>query len=185
MYYCLHPLATPTPTCKGKSIGDSWLVAYELTSLEVKRLRHCPTTMGLTPPSFLSNAINLPPKKKGLISSGILPSTRKLTSEVIAVSKEPELPSITIRSFRCCGVKPSDPPEEPGGKEKIALRTHASSKDNIFRSGLVAGDWRLSGGTGGCLSCSAFTVSIEGVAKNSSKQTLLKQTNCTFKVPFL
>jgi len=65
--------------------------------------------------------ISLPPKKYYLSDSGIPPAAIKLTKAVMAASKGLDCLSCDIMSLICCGVRPSGPPDDPGGNDKIVL----------------------------------------------------------------
>src|SRR5206468_12669875 len=115
---------------------------------DARRLKSCPTTIGRTPPSFFVTAINLPPNRIDFTGSGTPPATIMLTRAVIAVSNELDCPSLVTMSLTCWGVRPSGPPVDPGGKDRVALRTAASLKVIGAQAGSTGGMGRRSAGAG-------------------------------------
>jgi hypothetical protein len=75
--------------------------------------------MGRTPPSTLLRPIRFAPKKKGRAGMGTLPEMTLLVKQVKEDRRLEEFnPRLgDMRSFRCCGRRPSCPPAEPEGKE--------------------------------------------------------------------
>lgn len=79
--------------------------------------------IGRMPPFFLRSAIRVPPKRNGTTVSGQLPARRMLTSAVSELKRSWPESWLCIKSNTCCGRKPSGPPDEPEGNDRIALKT--------------------------------------------------------------
>src|SRR5215471_2746787 len=86
---------------------------------------------------------------------------------VIAVSRAGPFDWQVTSSSKCCGLKPSGPPDDPAGKDLIAFRISLSvtcSEEKELGSGTVA----LSVGAGGCIACMASsTVSVASAGLSS------------------
>ena len=90
--------------------------------------------IGRMPPSFLLSARSRPPKKNGATAEGHRPAKTTLTKAVKVERKSTPESRHCSKSFKCCGRRPSGPPVEPGGNDKIAFRTEFSSTDSEGRS---------------------------------------------------
>ena len=114
------------------------------------------------------------PKKYGRIERGVLPSrTREEKAAKAEMSVEFSSPDL-VRSFRCCGRRPSGPPADPAGKEMTAFITSAS--DTTMGGGEVGvgGMLHPSGGDG-CLSSKADKVAaLEGAIVQAKRIAPLK-----------
>ena len=129
--------------------------------LAARRRRDHPTAIGLTPPSFLSRATKDAPKKKGRTGAGVLPSSTKLMNAVSASSSSGPPPSadVLVMSLRCWGRRPSGPPADPHGKERMALETSSTETlIGILSSSEGAGGQMELGWGGGCFSLRAIRV---------------------------
>ena len=82
------------------------------------------------------------------------PASIRLTSDVIA-SSSLLFVLFATRSFRCCGVKPSGPPEDPAGTLRISSNTAAA----VTVRGVCAAPWFGRGGS--LLFCGLVDVSAE------------------------
>jgi hypothetical protein len=78
----------------GANNGTSLSVATRFTTLAAVRLSERPTAIGRNPPPFLSRASSRPPKKSGLMDSGIVPLITGPRSELTAERRGHEPPSI-------------------------------------------------------------------------------------------
>src|SRR6476469_4977538 len=96
-----------------------------------------------------------------------------LVKDVIFRSNGPLVPSDEIMSFRCCGVIPSGPPDEPGGKDQMAFLTDSASTviGVILGSGVRNG--RRSEGGVGCFILRALAEFESEWASESSEHTSL------------
>src|ERR1700733_7073494 len=112
--------------------------------------------------------MRVPPKRIGLISTGQTPASKTLISPVMADKSSGPISVQLTRSERCWGRRPSGPPEEPIGKERIRPKTCSSDvwKAAVVRFVVIEG--RSGGGTGcfvrnsSIVSGSAFTgLSVE------------------------
>jgi len=127
--------------------------------------------MGWMPPDFLFNATRRPPNRMEVISKWLFPCKRRLVNAMRDVKRSaPDSRQLT-KSSRCWGRKPSGPPEDPAGKERMACKTSASSTDNeeASRAGLAD----QSAGALGCLSWSLFKVWVETGTDSSSEHSSL------------
>ena len=82
--------------------------------------------IGLMQPSFFCRDINLPPYKISFISAGNSPANCLFTKSLRATVNLLSVLSV-IRSFRCCGVIPSGPPDDPVEKVCKAFLTSVIS----------------------------------------------------------
>ena len=110
---------TKTQLTRGKKVDMSSLTLFP-TTLAANQHRVQPTAIGLMPPSFW-RGIKLAPKQKGSTKDGVLPSRINLINEVSADrrAQPPPLADEHIKTFRWRGLKPSAPPTDPLGKERI------------------------------------------------------------------
>src|SRR5437867_9234833 len=91
------------------------------------------------PPDFFSRARRRPPKKILAARGGHRPERMMLIKPVHA-DKNSAPPTLQRASvFKCKGLNPSGPPEEPAGKLKMAFFTISSDADNAS-----AGSGRIS-----------------------------------------
>lgn len=131
--------------------------------LAAKRRKLVPTAIGLMPLSFFLRAQRFAPYNVSATSVITLPASIKFIKEIIELRRDSQVSveQFPIRSFRCCGVRPSRPPAEPLGNDNTALR--ATSEDTCRQgkdgSGGSGSMWLA--GAGGCLLRSAVNVSGE------------------------
>lgn len=82
------------------------------------------TALGRTPPVSLERATDLALKKIGQTSVGVFPLRTCKTNEERTARKVAERPEGEFRmSLRCCGRRPSGPPDELAGNECMPLAT--------------------------------------------------------------
>ena len=166
---CLHPIGTPhNPVDVGpdKLPWPTWCEPRH-TSTSLRRVH--PTTMGLTPPSFLFCAVRVTPKKQGWANEATSPARTKLSKMFRDCSTTlPPFPAeILIMSFKCWGRSPPGPPAELHRKEQMALTT---SSDDTWMGGatLTTGEGSPLNPAerfgGECLSCKASRVPGLGLA---------------------
>src|SRR6218665_2169141 len=86
-----------------------------------------PNRIGLRPPDFLESAMRLPPNNMGLTSTGQAPRSKMLINPVISFRSAEDVSRWLASSSRCWGRRPSGPPAEPDGKERIGAATSDSS----------------------------------------------------------
>jgi len=81
------------------------------------------------PPSFLLRAHSEGPQKTGRTTAGTRPHRQMFANSVSNVSKRwPIIPVCPpIMSFRCCGLRPSNPPAEPAWKLLMAAAMTGSN----------------------------------------------------------
>src|SRR5437867_31713 len=101
-------------------------MANELATLQIRRRSEKPMAMGRTPPDFLSNAIKRLPKKTRATSPEQRPARVMLTNPVSAARRSGPPTLQSSITFRWRGLKPSGPPVDPAGKDKIALLISSS-----------------------------------------------------------
>uniref|UniRef100_A0A1X7UJX7 Uncharacterized protein n=1 Tax=Amphimedon queenslandica TaxID=400682 RepID=A0A1X7UJX7_AMPQE len=71
-------------------------------------------------------AVNLAPKNKGRISAGVSTFITKDTKAGSVGRKGGvEFEGVLRKSFKCCGPRPSGPPADPAGKDRIACATRS------------------------------------------------------------
>lgn len=74
--------------------------------------------------SLLLMAVNLAPKNKWWISTGVSPFKTRDIKVVMKKERRGQTQWGTLRrSFRCWGCRPSGPPAEPAGKDRITFAT--------------------------------------------------------------
>ena len=140
-----------------------------------------PTTIERMPPSFLFKAQSEAPQNTGWISLGKRPARHKLENCVRSVSSLlPASPvDAHVKSFKCCGRRPSGPPADPGMKDLIAPRMSDSSTEIQFS---------LEGGSGvepvfaqiGCFSRNtAAVMSSENLEKCINRSSLKLVSTCS------
>src|SRR6218665_3208130 len=112
---------------RGQLIDLGLLTAYLLAHLAATLLRVYPIAIGLRPPDFLESAMRLPPNNMGLTSTGQAPRSKMLINPVIFFRSAEDVSRWLASSRRCWGRRPSGPPAEPDGKERIAAATTDSS----------------------------------------------------------
>ena len=118
------------------------------------------------PPHFLFSASLLGvgrQNKTEATSGGHFPEKTMLTKPVRAESNWGPDSRHSTKSRICCGRRPSGPPAEPAGKDRMARRTSASSVTRLLSQ---EGDGNSSNlpDEVGCLSRRDAKVSAEGVA---------------------
>jgi len=125
-----QPPLTAAPIWRGAKQGASLHTAKELAHLKASLRKVNPTAMGRMPPDFLFNATRRWPNRTEVISKWHFPCKRRLVSAVRDVKRSaPDSWQLT-KSSRCWGWKPSGPPEDPTGKERMVCKTLVSSTDN-------------------------------------------------------
>src|SRR3989442_819041 len=82
-----HPPAVPAPNWRGVKKVPKRANPNELTTLEARRLKVNPITIGRIPPAFLSKANRRPPKKDTATSGGQRPDKIALMRPVQADKK--------------------------------------------------------------------------------------------------
>src|SRR6218665_3031096 len=117
------------------------------------------------PPDFLVSTMRLPTNNMGLTSTGQAPRSKMLVNPVISFRSAEDVSRWLTSSRRCWGRRPSGPPAEPDGKERMA----ASTSDSSTWYGIVVlglgRPVRLSGwGSIGCLPAKILKFSKLGVA---------------------
>lgn len=108
--------------------------AKEQAHFAASLLRVQLTAIGRIPPSFLRRATNAP-KKWGRIAGVVSPLRIRSQLKLTRASGHPPW---LVRSFRCCGRKPSGPQADLPGRERMAFLT--------FCSVIWSGNWLGSGG---------------------------------------
>ena len=128
-----------------------------------------PTAMGFTHPSFLFKAVREAPKKKGRVSTGMSPASTRLVKAVRDCSSiAPPTPTdAPTMSWRCCGRRPSGPPGELLGKDRIACITSPSL--TVIALPLGTSGKMDSGWGSGCLDLRAAMVASLSLAMVSSE----------------
>src|SRR6218665_2389191 len=113
----------------GKERGQliDCISAYLLAHLAATLLRVYPIAIGLRPPDFLVSAMRLPPNNMGLTSIGQAPRSKMLVNPVISFRSAEDVSRWLTSSRRCWGRRPSGPPAEPDGKERMVASTSDSS----------------------------------------------------------
>src|SRR5271163_2671712 len=93
-----------------------------------------------------------------------------LTKAVGPVVKSGPASKQHIRSFKCWGLRPSGPPAEPAGKDKMAFLTLTSSTSSTDKDPSEAGRGidDASNEAAGCLASSLVKFSEEGAAIEST-----------------
>src|ERR1041384_2392644 len=99
-------------------------------------------------------AIKRAPKRRGQTLAGQPPSRSRFTKPVNEESKAGPPILHETRSIRCCGRRPSGPPEDPAGNDFRAFKTALSDICRLVNSLLLgSGAGVLSVREGGCLLC--------------------------------
>jgi len=123
--------------------------------------------MGRIHPDFLFRARSRPPKKTGPTSKGQPPARTRFTNAVRAL-RNSKFPSWHIIMSRMCWwSRPSGPPTEPAGNERIAWQTSDSSTAICCSGQDAARSFKLLEAFG-CFSLRALGDSCEGAAGMSS-----------------
>ena len=100
-----------------------------LAHFDVKHLSVKPIVMGRIHPDFLFRARSRPLKKTRATSTG-QPQARTRFTNAVRALRNSEFPSQhMIMSWMCWGHRPSRPPAEPAGNERIAWQTSDSSTE--------------------------------------------------------
>ena len=122
------PAAMPKPSWWGAYRSGIEARAWRQAHLEISLLSVQPTAMGRTPP-LLVRAVSLAPKKKGRMEGGVFPSKTRVTRPTRADKRDapPSPAEGLVRSLRCWGSRPSEPPPEPFGKDDMTFRIVAMS----------------------------------------------------------
>ena len=94
-------------------------------TLVMSLLKVDPTAMGLIPPSFLLRAYKFAPKKMGRMSSGILCLRTRLTNLVMDSKSLFPASAAPIKFFRWHGFRPSGPPADPAGNDRMDFLTES------------------------------------------------------------
>src|SRR2546425_4039887 len=94
-------------------------VAALAAALATRRRRVSPTAIGLTPPSFLIKGRRVAPKKQGRTATGTPPARTRFAKAAKQSQSEP--PWELVKSFKCCGFRPSLRPADPGAKLRMAV----------------------------------------------------------------
>src|SRR6218665_970774 len=81
--------------------------------------------MGLKPPLSLQSAIIFPPNRMGLTSAGHPPRSSRFMKSVRASTNGPHASPNPTKSSKWPGLKPSGPPADPDGNERLAPSTSA------------------------------------------------------------
>jgi hypothetical protein len=74
-------------------------------------------------------------------------------------------PGLNARSFKCCGLRPSLPPADPGAKLLMASRTR--SQETTRGVTVKGGDGLRSSGWNGCLDVKLSIVEVDKEARDS------------------
>ena len=113
----------------------------------------------------------------GLRGSGggaahLVPSSTRLTKAVRAhrTSLPPLSAEALMRSFKCCGQRPSGPPAHSLGKERMTWTNSTSDTGMVGACPLGGGGVHESGYGGGCLDRRAARVALSNPAMESSEQ---------------
>ena len=124
--------------------------------------------MGLIPPSFLLRAYKFAPMKIGQMSSGILSLRTRLTSLVMDSKSLFPASAAPIKFFRWHGFRPSGPPADPAGNDRMDFLTESDDTGICTSLFSVAGEREIPTGGIGCLSLSFSSVSLLSGARVSS-----------------
>ena len=162
----------PTPSWHGvRRVPIASEICLPAALAESLRRVH-PTAIGLIPPSF-SRAIRVAPKKEGRIEAGQFSLMMKLVRAVRALRSAvpPASAEAPIMSCRCWGLRPSGPPADPLGKDRILRAT--SSSDTVRWLWASSSDGMSESGWGsGCFCLRAASVESLMSAIMSSEQAI-------------
>jgi len=114
-----QPPLTPAPIWRGAKQGASLHTAKELAHLETSLRKVNPTAMGRMPPDLLFNATRCLLNRIEAIPKWHFPCKGRLVNAVRDVKRPAPNSRQLTKSSRCWGWKPSDPPEDPAGKERM------------------------------------------------------------------
>ena len=120
-----QPSGVPQPSWSGAIAHPKEWATLRLTHFAARRRRVFPTAMGRTPPFSFPKGIRVAPKKTCLTEGSVPPRSTRLIKAVKdwrSLTPGPSADGL-VRSFRCCGRRPSGPPADPLGKERIASAT--------------------------------------------------------------
>ena len=110
-------------------------------------------------------------KKTGQ-TEGLLPLSTRLTNDIRACrSSFPSLfADVLMRSFKCCGRRPSRPPTDSLGKERMDWTISSLVTQEIEECSLGGGGMHESSCDGGCLDWGATRVASSNSMVEVSKQ---------------
>ena len=130
-----QPPLVPYPSCVGRNFAPKLPLSGCVMTFIVSLRRVHPTAIGRTPPSPLLRAHRAAPKKNSLMGKGTSPRATCVAKRLSASNSSfpASEASLDISVFRCPGVRPSGPPEEPGGKEMIPFRISSMDIQGMCR----------------------------------------------------
>ena len=104
-----HTPGVPTPNWSAPKYEARRAIPKSLAHLAASRRSVNPMTMGLMSPDFLFSAISLPPKKIDDRDFGQRTASTTFTKAVSDVINSGPAFRHAIKSFKCCGRRPSGP----------------------------------------------------------------------------
>ncbi|MFS8030832.1 hypothetical protein Hanom_Chr17g01538741 [Helianthus anomalus] len=151
---------------------------FFIATLDTNLRQMPPTAIGLIPLSGFNKGVRGAEATNSANTLGQSPSSHRLTTPVMAVSRPEELtePSQPIASNKCWARIPSLPQDVPLGKDWIHLSTQSSTAITVgWTMGLEGNN---GGGTTGCLSIRAFMVDSPKGATPLEHKTLTAAVKC-------
>ena len=139
-----------TTSCFGERTGKIFLIAKLFAHLAASRRRVYPIAIGRRPPYFFSSVINFPPKIIFPTFSDSFPANNVFT-RLVRACRSCWFWSNKIRSFRCCGLRPSGSRQIRQRQEKIVLHYEPQFQiPPMVENHLITKVWRhtWSGGSG-------------------------------------
>jgi hypothetical protein len=118
-------------------IGRKRSATFAVTALHpdfaTRRRNVLPTAISRLPPSVLFRAHSETPQQTGCIAAGTRLVRHRLANSVRHENnRRPASPTDPfVKSFRCCGRRPSGPPADPRTKDWTAARMSVSSKHRV------------------------------------------------------
>jgi len=136
----------PKPTCTEL---PSWMSLLLHAAFAISLRSVLLTAIGRIAPSFLLMANRAAPQNTGCTTTGTRPAKHRLVNSVSLHRRRwPAAPAdALVRSFRCCGRKPSLAPADPGMKDLMAAKISIGCRNTDERTDRVVGcqvvGWRL------------------------------------------
>ena len=117
-------------TCAGNTAAISaWPAGDRRSHFAATLLRHSPTAMGRTPPSFFRTGMSRAAQRYGMAAGWMHPPAAALAKRTSASNRAAtaDVSAVETMSDKCCGLRPLGPAAPPGGKERRSSRMASTS----------------------------------------------------------